>query len=37
MNLPWIKTCKECGKVYDYEECPYCKKEKEDVENGKRY
>ena len=36
MNLPWIKTCKKCGKTYDYQECPYCRKEKEEVEDAKK-
>ncbi len=27
MNIH-IKHCKECGKAYDYPECPYCSKKK---------
>lgn len=23
-----IKYCKKCGRAYDFEECPYCRKEK---------
>jgi recombinational DNA repair protein RecR len=25
-----MKTCEDCGTTYDEDECPFCKKEKED-------
>ena len=40
MNLPWIKTCPICKRVYDYEECPFClakrkRKEKREVRDDR--
>lgn len=28
MNLPNIKKCKKCGRLIDYQVCPYCRKKK---------
>ncbi len=31
----WTKTCKKCGKLFDYKECPYCRKKEEEDEKKK--
>jgi len=31
-----IKYCKKCKRAYDFIECPYCRKKKEDRESGRR-
>ena len=32
-----IKTCKECGELYDIENCPFCRNKKELVWGSKEW
>ncbi len=35
MNIH-IKHCKDCGKAYDYPECPYCRIKKKEEEDERK-
>ena len=30
MNL-YVKYCKDCGEAYDYYECPFCRRQREEL------